>query len=377
MNSIPCELNDLNKASLYPPPIENEQNLLVFGYTSDLLHNLWKNLGKVLVQGSINKEQSPSARVVNVDVALSSLYHTSFRVPAFRQWSAAAVTTKMSVDIVGAFPNRLQFHKRFEKLVHHDVRFHPLRQRRYLCSQRLHARNISQAQEHSEISSQGCFESLDGAQLKSESERYGTHYLFHTQLRLAYQSAHFFEHRPKSYFTQRYMQKHRSRVLTFSLLRDFNDGRSIHRLRRRCEILLRHLCLQKALLNFVLLENPSHRLIRNLLLTRNFRSNRLIGLPFLTKLPHSNFEPRRHLQSRGVTFMGPFGPRRSLRSATEPCCRYRPRSWLRYTGVTPKQSAICTAFNRPASASCTMTCRRDVTSDTKWLAIGVQPICTT
>ena len=118
---------------------------------------------------------------------------------------------------------------------------------------------------------------------------------FHTQLRLAYQSAHFFEHRPKSYFTQRYMQKHRSRVLTFSLLRDFNDGRSIHRLRRRCEILLRHLCLQKALLNFVLLENPSHRLIRNLLLTRNFRSNRLIGLPFLTKLPHSNFEPRRHL----------------------------------------------------------------------------------
>ena len=54
MNSIPCELNDLNKAPLYPPPIENEQNLLVFGYTSDLLHNLWKNLGKVLVQGSIN-----------------------------------------------------------------------------------------------------------------------------------------------------------------------------------------------------------------------------------------------------------------------------------------------------------------------------------
>ena len=83
------------------------------------------------------------------------------------------------------------------------LRIKVINNRRYLCSQRLHARNISQAQEHSEISSQGCFESLDGAQLKSESERYGTHYLFHTQLRLAYQSAHFFEHRPKSYFTQR------------------------------------------------------------------------------------------------------------------------------------------------------------------------------
>ena len=141
MNSIPCELNDLNKAPLYPPRSKMSK---IFS-SLDIRRISSTTFGRTLERcsfkgaGSINKEQSPSARVVNVDVALSSLYHTSFRVPAFRQWSAAAVTTKMSVDIVGAFPNRLQFHKRFEKLVHHDVRFHPLRQRRYLCSQRLQA----------------------------------------------------------------------------------------------------------------------------------------------------------------------------------------------------------------------------------------------
>ena len=129
--------------------------------------------------------------------------------------------------------------------------------------------------------------------------------------------------------------------------------------------------IPKALLNFDLLENPSHRARYEI--SCSPETSAAIALevfPFSRSF-------RTRISSRGVTFMGPFGPRRSLRSATEPCCRYRPRSWLRYTGVTPKQSAICTAFNRPASASCTMTCRRDVTSDTKWLAIGVQPICTT
>jgi hypothetical protein len=85
-------------------PIKYQQDFLILGHAADILQDRWKNLRKMIIQGTIHEKQRTPGGVMDVDICLPRLSQTTPGIPPFGQRVHSAVGAEMPIDVICPFP---------------------------------------------------------------------------------------------------------------------------------------------------------------------------------------------------------------------------------------------------------------------------------